>query len=66
MSNVQRNVIQLCENGPLMSVFSGIFFLFLSFLVFFFLFLSFFLITDIFTPATVKKNQKKNPQTVPS
>ena len=66
MSNVQRNVIQLCENGPLMSVFSGIFFLFLSFLVFFFLFLSFFLITDIFTRATVKQKTKKNPQTVPS
>ena len=59
MSNVQRNVIQLCENGPLMSVFSGIFFLFLSFLVFFFLLLSFFLITDIFTRATLKKKQNK-------
>ena len=45
--NVKRNVIQLCENGPLMSVFS------VCFLVFFFLFLSFFLITNIFTRATV-------------
>ena len=35
------------------SVFSGIFFLFLSFLV------SFFLITDIFTQATVKQKTKK-------
>ena len=47
MCNVKRNVIQLCENGPLMSVFS------VCFLVFFFLFLSFFLITNIFTRATV-------------
>ena len=45
--NVKRNVIQLCENGSLMSVFS------VCFLVFFFLFLSFFLITNIFTRATV-------------
>ena len=50
MCNVQRNVIQIMdENGSLMSVFS------VCFLVFFFLFLSFFLITDIFTRATVQK-----------
>ena len=53
MSNVQRNVIQLCENGHLMSVFS------VCFLVFFFLFLSFFLITNIFTRATVLNEKHK-------
>ena len=36
MCNVQRNVIQLCENGPLMSVFS------VCLLVFFFFFFPFF------------------------
>ena len=61
MSNVQSNVIQLCENGPLMSVFSGIFFLFLSFLVFFFLFLSFFFNYRHFYTSYSKKKPKKKP-----